>query len=369
MEVKNTMISLPDKIGTKFKMCAVLVAISLMVLVVSGNAYAVTPWYMYGGSHTVMLNQDGTVWTVGSNNHGQLGIGNTGGENNEPVKVNGLNNITAVAAGGSHSVALRQDGTVWTWGFNGSGQLGNGTKSSSNIPVQVSGLKDIIAIAAGYGHVAALKKDGTVWAWGSNSSGQLGADKTNSFSTPIRTSGLQGISAIAAGAYHTVALKNDGTVCAWGFNGSGQLGDNTKKSNYIPVKIGGLDNITAITAGKNHTVALHRDGSVWAWGSNLTSQLGDSSTSEGSLQPVKVAGLKNVADIHATIDHTFALMKDGTVWGWGDKGTDKWGNGLSMNGSSSPVQMRGVSNVILSESIGKPYTIDKHNDTTLASDK
>jgi alpha-tubulin suppressor-like RCC1 family protein len=364
--MKNIMFNLLADSGIKVRICASLIVMSLLVLATSERANAVTPWYASAGSHTVVLKPDGTVWAIGNNNYGQLGNGSTGRESNEPVQVVGLNNIVAVAAGGSYSVALQQNGTVWTWGYNGSGQLGTGTKTDSNTPVQVSGLRDVKEIAAGNSHVAVLKKDGTVWAWGSNHSGQLGNGQNGSSTTPVQVSGLESVSDITAGAFHTAALKNEGTVWTWGFNGSGQLGNGTMQSNYIPVKVDGLNSIIAITAGNNHMVALQQGGYAWAWGSNSASQLGNGSTSEGSIQPVQVSGLSGVRDISAKINHTFALMQDGTVMAWGDNGSGHWGNGNSMDGSSAPVQMRGVSSLISVAAIGNPSTLVKHEGPAFA---
>ncbi|NJD90117.1 MAG: hypothetical protein FIA91_01155, partial [Geobacter sp.] len=156
------------------KTCITLIAIITFLLTLSGTGHAITPWYSTAGSHTLVLHPDGTVWALGSNSYGQLGNGSSGGEHLEPAMVHGLSNVKAVAAGGAHSVALLQDGTVWTWGHNGTGQLGTGNKMDSEVPVKVTAISDVTAIATGRSHVVALKKDGTVWAWGSNHSGQLG---------------------------------------------------------------------------------------------------------------------------------------------------------------------------------------------------
>jgi alpha-tubulin suppressor-like RCC1 family protein len=329
-----------------------------LLLALAGIAHAVTPWYASGSSHTLLLHPDGTVWAIGNNNHGQLGNGSSS-ESHDPVQVDGLYSAMAVAAGGAHSVALQKDGSVWTWGYNGNGQLGNGTRSSSDLPVQVKGLTDIVAIAAGQSHVAALKKDGTVWAWGSNYSGQLGKEGTSISTTPVKVPDLEGVAAIASGAYHVAALKMDGTVWAWGLNGSGQLGNGTCISSHVPSLVTGLNGVVAIASGKHHMVALQSSGTVVAWGSNSASQLGTGSYATESVHPVEVAGLDGVVDLVAKINHTYALMRDGTVMAWGDSGSGQWGNGFLMNGSATPVQMRGVSTQIAAAAVGNPETIVK----------
>lgn len=336
---------------------ATLLLATLLILASAPYSHAITPWYATVGAHTVLLNPDGTVWCIGSNNHGQLGIGTIDSAIHEPVLVTGFTKVKAVAAGASHSVALRKDGTVWTWGRNEAGQLGTGNRIDSATPVQVDGLRDIIAIASGRNHVVALKKDGTVWAWGSNQSGQLGIDSSGISETPVQTTQLANVTAIAAGAYHSAALKSDGTVWAWGFNGNGQLGNGTMESYNIPVKVTGIDSAVALSAGNQHTVALENNGTVRIWGSNHASQLGGHISSLMSLTPVEVTNLSGVRDISAKVNHTFALMHDGTVVAWGDSGSGQWGNEISMNGSSTPVRLKGVSSLVSIAAIGNPDTV------------
>jgi alpha-tubulin suppressor-like RCC1 family protein len=151
--------------------------------------------------------------------------------------------MTSVEAGYWHSVALRNDGTMWTWGHNDYGELGDGTTDWRSVPVQVSGLTGIAAIAAGPLHTVAVKSDGSVWAWGENGWGQLGVGTTSNFypvPTPVQASGITGATAVAVGYGYTVALKNDGTVWAWGDNEYGQLGDGTSAERHSAVQASGL---------------------------------------------------------------------------------------------------------------------------------
>ena len=170
---------------------------------------------------------------------------------------------------GSHSIALKSYGTVWAWGYNYYGQLGDGTNKDRDTPVQVSGLSGVIAIAGGDGHTIALKSDGTVWAWGSNDSGQLGDGTTTNRNTPVQVSDLSGVTAIPCGGNHSIALKSDGTVWAWGDNYHGQLGDGTTDTErHTPVQVlgsggvGFLSGVTAIAGGGLHTIALKTDGTT-----------------------------------------------------------------------------------------------------------
>ena len=280
-----------------------------------------------GGDHSLASTLDGTVWAWGANWYGQLGDGTTT-SSNTPVQVSGLTGVIAVAGGWAHSLALKDDGTVWAWGDNSSGQLGDGTTTSSGTPIQVSELSGIIAIAAGGSHSLALKKDGTVWAWGWNYSGQLGDGTTTDSSTPAPVSGLNGAMAIAGGGLHSLALKGDGTVWAWGANWYGQIGDDTTTDSHTPVQVSGLSGIQAIAAGDAHSLALTSDGTVWAWGWNDSGTLGDGTT-DGRLSPVEVIGLGGGRAIAAGSAHSLAVGPDRAVYAWGSSGSGQVGDGTT----------------------------------------
>lgn len=324
-----------------------------------------------GTSHSVFLNGAGTVWTSGDNTYGQLGDGTI---NNKltPVQVKGgggvgvLSNIISVSAGGGHSVALKSDGTVRTWGRNDYGQLGDDTLVNKSLPVKVKGpggtdsLTDIIAISAAGARTFALKSDGTVWAWGNNSSGQLGDGTTTNRLTPVQVKGpggvgyLSGIIAITGGGADGFALKSDGTVWAWGDNTNGLLGDGTQTTRYTPVQVKGpggtgfLSGIVAISA-RNHAVALKNGGTVWTWGLNDCGQLGDGTTTD-RWTPVQVknAGgvgfLTDVTGIAAGSRHTVTLKSDGTLVSCGCNVEGELGDGTMVN-KTTPVQVKGENGI------------------------
>lgn len=291
---------------------------TLLLLALATPALAAPFKLAAGAFHGVALHNDGTVWTWGYNRWGQLGNGTT---NNSaiPARVPGLTGVISVRAGEGHTVALKSDGTVWTWGDGGVGQLGNGSAIGSATPGQVPGLTGVVSIGAGLMHTLAVKSDGTVWGWGLNGQGQLGNGSTGSALSPVQASGLTGARSVAGGRDHTVAVKNDGTVWCWGGNSLGQLGIGTVIRRITPVMVPGLSGITEVAAAENQTMALNDDGEVWAWGDNEVGQLGDG-TRTIRTTPVQVVGLPTgVAALAPAMYHTVALLADGTVWFWGYK--------------------------------------------------
>ncbi len=291
-----------------------------------------------GGAHTLALKKDGTVWAWGRNNKGQLGD-DTDDDRKTPVQVKGpggkknLEGIISIAAGELHTIAVKNDGSVWGWGYNNDWQLGDGTSKKRLTPVQVKGpggqgfLEGIVAVAAGSTHTLALKKDGTVWAWGNNDKGQLGDDTGDSSKTPVLVKGLKGVIAIAAGSTHSLAVKADGTLWAWGNNVSGQLGDKGITNRLAPVWVKSIAGVTTVAAGENHSIALKADGTVWTWGSNSAGQLGiNEGTSTMRLVPVFVDGLSGITAIGAGYNHSFALKSDGTIWAWGSNNKGQLGD-------------------------------------------
>ncbi len=303
-----------------------------------------------GGWHSLVVCEDSTVKAFGENATGQLGNNSTD-DSNTPVTAIGLNGVIFVSAGGdqleAHSMALKADGTVWCWGSNLYGGLGNGltgTNNSTQSPVQTLVLTNIKAISAGGWHSVALKQDSTVWCWGWNGDGQLGDGTTTDKAIATQVPNLNSVKQIAAGTYHTLALKNDGTVWAWGDNLYGQLGDNTTTDRNSPVQVQGLTDVVHIAAGRFYSLAIKSDGTVWCWGQNLYGQLGDGTTTDRST-PVQVPNLSGATTKAACgAFHTVVVKNDGTVWAWGRNTYGNLGDN-TVNNSSSPVQMIGINDV------------------------
>lgn len=255
-----------------------------------GGAIAVGTGVNFG----LAVLSDGTVRAWGDNGSGQLGANPTVTPTSYlPIPVSGITGAIAVDAGDGHSLALLSDGTVRAWGDNRAGQLGMDPAATptSYTPIRVSGLSDVVAVAAGFAHSIALRSDGTVWAWGGNDSGALGLDPTvvSMSWTPVCVSGLTGVVAVAANGENGLALRSDGTVWVWGWNGGGQLGVAPGAPAYspTPLRISGLSDVAAIAAGAGEGYALRSDGTVWAWGLNNVGQLGNGKTTD-SWKPVQV---------------------------------------------------------------------------------
>ena len=296
-----------------------------------------------GFNHTLAINAAGMVWAWGDNSYGQLGNGSKTMQTT-PVLVRmsdgtPLSGVIDIKAGQGHSVALKNDGTVWAWGWNKYGQLGNGTAIDSLYPVQVkqnslSPLTDVTAIAAGDNHTLVVKSDGTVWGWGYDYYGQIG-DGTSGSSTGIKypvqvktgTTFLTGITAISGGVNFSLALKNDHTVWSWGYNTDGRLGDGTTTNRNKAVQVafnrdeGGTSfdpqgSIIAIAVGK-YSMALTDHGNVWEWGDNQLTPTGIVLfvQSGGLIHWGPLSGINMIA---AGINHSLALATFGYIYTWGN---------------------------------------------------
>ena len=287
------------------------------------------------------------------------------GESSTPGRVSGLTGVIQVSAGVLHSLALRSDGTVWAWGNNWFGQLGNGTVTSTSAAVRVTGLTGVIQVSAGGVHSLALRSDGTVWEWGD--------DGTAEYLTPVQVPGLTGVTKISAGGMFSLALRSDGTVWAWGRNQVGQLGDGTTAASRVPVQVTGLSQVTSIAAGYDASLATRTRGitaltSVWAWGGNSKGQLGDG-TFTNHLTPGQVTGIDTpfVASISAGYRFAVVLATDGSAWGWGADESGQLDNAPTSNPVTRPVRMTGTGSGITRLSAGYDHVLAlRSNGTVLA---
>lgn len=331
----------------------------------SVNALAIRIVKVSNGSyHSFGLTSDGRIYAWGRNTSGELGIGTTLARSNVPIAVKTTGTpmdgkvVKQVEGGGryegSHSIALASDGTVYTWGLNQYGQLGNNTTINSRSPVAVQAAgtpmegKTIVQIAAGADHSLALDSDGALYAWGSNAYGQLGNGTTTNSSVPVAVkiagTPLAGktIVQIAAGANHNMVLTSDGAVYIWGWNYHGQLGNNTKTNSNTIVAVQTIGTplagkkIVKIAAGQGHSLALADDGTVYTWGRNDTGQLGNNTTTDAML-PVAVTvngtpmSNKTIVEIASGARHSLAIDSSGKVYAWGHNGSGQLGNNSTVN--------------------------------------
>ena len=295
-----------------------------------------------GIGHSIVVNtNDGTVWAWGANSNGQLGD-NTLTPRPTPIQVTSLANVVAVGAGYLHSVALKADGTLWTWGSNAYGQLGTGDLTSQKIPVQV--LTNVVAVAAGAYHTVALKQDGSVWTWGLNSSGQLGDGGTVNRSTPGQVTGLAAASGVAAGGSHSlVILAGSGAMKSWGRNASGELGIGSTSPSNNPVSVSVVSGAVDTVAGYYFTAARKADGTFFSWGENAYGQLG-LGDSVARTTPA-LAPATNIAALAVGSYHALAILAGGTASAWGYNGYGAVGDGSTTH-RNSPVTVVGPTSVV-----------------------
>jgi len=266
-----------------------------------------------GAGHTMFIKNDSTLWGFGWNSKGQVGDGNVvfggGGHPGTPVKI--MDNVKAVSAHGNSTFAIKTDGSLWSWGENSYGELGDtGRGVTSPRPAKL--MDDVVSVSG----TMAIKTDGSLWGWGFNRYGRLANDKVgDEIYPPMKI--MEDVAAVSTGNGFSVALKKDGTLWGWGVNSQGQLGSSHGMGSLTdvhttPIKI--MDNVASVSAGLWHVMAIKKDGTLWSWGSNFSGELGDGTTKDRHT-PVKI--LDNVAFVSAGSYHTLAVKKDGTLWGWG----------------------------------------------------
>jgi alpha-tubulin suppressor-like RCC1 family protein len=322
---------------------------------------ALTTWSSLdaGRYHNQAIKTDGTMWAWGVNSAGQLGIG-TIVWTSSPVQIGLLTNWYQVSAGRQESAATRTDGTLWSWGSNNFGQLGiNQASGYRSSPVQIGALTDWYQVWVGYRNMVSVKTNGTLWSWGQNQYGQIGDNTTTYRSSPVQVGGLTNWSSSSVGRFFVVAVKTDGTLWSWGVNNNGALGQNilgtVRRSS--PVQIGALQSWSKVSVGYSNVLAIQTNNTIWAWGENDYGMLGLNNTVNRS-SPVQIGALTNWANVSAYRYNGSAIKTNGTLWTWGRDNHGQLGNNtnLGFTGKSSPIQIGALTDW-LSVSFGKQHAI------------
>jgi len=309
-----------------------------------------------GNSHSLGIN-NGTNLSWGSNEYGQLGTGVFGGGNSSPVSVlGGMTNWVQVSAGGYHSLGITSDSVAWAWGRNLEGQLAtNLNQRSVASPISVvDGITNWSQVSAGGLHSLGIA-GGVVWAWGFNGSGQLGDGTTVRRNSPVTVvGGITNWSQVSAGWTHNLGIAN-GVAWAWGDSTFGALGDDTAVGRSSPVSVvGGITNWSQVSAGVNHSLGI-ANGVAWAWGFNNSGRLGDGTTVDRSSPVSVIGGITNWSQVSAGGGHSLGIA-NGVAWAWGNGQFGQLGNNSSLE-QYSPVSVAGNINTWLQVSAGSEHSL------------
>jgi alpha-tubulin suppressor-like RCC1 family protein len=333
----------------------------------------------FGLDHNCLDRPDGSAWCWGKNDKGQLGIGERSSMEYAPRQVVDEGHDWAEIIGGRrHTCGRTRDGAVWCWGGNDAGQLGDGTLQDSDTPVQVVLLgHDVASLSVARDHGCAHKTDGTLWCWGKNDHGQLGDGTILSRSAPVEVAAMSNDVARVAGGVRsqsTCAISNSGALWCWGGNSHGQLGDGTTTDRRAPVPVStdasgaSFTTMTDVCSGQRHTCARRVDGTLWCWGDDTHNQIGDgnSSTTRVRTRPVPVAfaGQAAAGGLACGDHHTCALRTDGTLWCWGRNQDGQLGSG-AYTPAPEPVQVSALADSVASVICGSERTCARTHDDSL----
>jgi len=310
---------------------AVLVTTAICgTLIAAASAPAAAPQVAMGDTFTMLIKPDGSLFAWGSNLYGQLGLGSSVYTRTRPSRVGTANDWAHVATGAEHTLALKDDGSLWAWGNNLDGRLGLGDTALRSDPTRVGVGSDWTAIAAGLRSSFALKSDGTLWAWGVGAYGRLGLGDTDHRLVPTQVGIETDWAMVDGGGQHTVAVKSDGTLWAWGRNNMGQLGQPwvapgiLAPDSLTPEQVGSGTDWKTVSCSSDDNRAMKTDGTLWAWGYNSYGQLGQGDQVTRP-EPTVVGGLWSL--LACGDDSNLATKADGTLWAWGDNSYGQLGQG------------------------------------------
>jgi alpha-tubulin suppressor-like RCC1 family protein len=299
-----------------------------------------------GANHGVALKTNGTVWSWGCGSSGQLGNGTIANKLFPTLVVGGFTDWCQISAGSALTLALRTNGTLWAWGFNSRGQIGDDTIVARSSPVSVvGGFTDWCRVSAGGAHSFGIRCGGSLWAWGYNFCGRLGDGTVTSRLSPVQVCGGFSWCTIDTQFNHAVAIRNDGTVWNWGFGAYGKLGTNNVTDRSSPVSVlGGFTDWCQAAAGRDFNHGIRTNGTLWTWGRNNIGQLGnDTATTCNRSSPVSVVGgFTDWCQVDSSNYHSVALRANGTAWSWGANQCGQLGHNTATTcNRSSPVSVLG----------------------------
>jgi hypothetical protein len=285
-----------------------------------------------GYTHTLGLKQDGSLWAWGDNIRYGLGD-STRTDRVVPTLISRNNNWKTIIAGSSNSFALKNDGTLWAWGNNSYVDLGNSNNTIDDlkVPTQIGTANDWKTITRGVFHTFGIKNNGALWIWGNNWGSQLGLGTLDNIGLPTQLGTDINWQSAKGGNLHTLAIKSNGTLWAWGNNNNGQIGNGTTADSPLPVQIGTETNWQSLECGTSFSLALKTDGTLWGWGLNDQGQLGDGTSGLNNKQITRkqIGSANNWLTISAGQAHVIAIKKDGTLWSWGSNIKGQLGDGTT----------------------------------------
>jgi alpha-tubulin suppressor-like RCC1 family protein len=293
-----------------------------------GSNWVAPPVTNAGRGQSAGIKTDGTLWTWGVNSDARLGVNDTVNRLTPVTTFAGGTNWKQVSCGFSHSAAIKTDGTMWIWGVNSNGALGINDNNTRTTPVTTfAGGANWKQVSCGNQTTAAIKIDGTLWIWGYNFYGQLGDNTVTDKLTPITTFlGGNNWKQVGCGSSHSAAITTTGTLWDWGLNSYGQLGNNTTTNRLTPITtFAGGTNWKQVILGNLFTAAIKSDGTLWTWGKNLNGQLGDNTTTNKTTPVTTFLGGTNWKQVGCGAEFMAATKTDGTLWNWGLNGTGQLG--------------------------------------------